>query len=86
MNLLHVVEGWSKSLGWMEISPENQELSNNRMNVCVTCPFAKQSKFLKLFKGEARDIDAIACSKCGCPVNEKSLVVNEKCPEGKWPS
>ena len=84
INLLHIAEGWSKSLGWLEVTPENQALSNERMKVCSSCPFATESKFLKLFKGEGRDIEAIACSKCGCPINEKTLVIKEKCPEKKW--
>lgn len=84
INLKHIAEGWSKSLGWLEVTPENQALSNERIDICATCPFAKESKFLKLFKGEARDIDVIVCGQCGCPVNEKSLVMDEICPQNKW--
>ena len=84
VNLLHIAEGWGKSLGWLEVSPENQQLSNERMSICAKCPFAKESKFLKLFKGEGKSMKAIYCSRCGCPVNEKTLVTDEKCPENKW--
>lgn len=84
INLLHIAEGWSKSLGWLEVTEENRALSNARMKICSTCPYATESSFLKLLKGEAKEMGAIACGKCGCPVNEKTLVINETCPEGKW--
>jgi hypothetical protein len=84
VNLLHIAEGWGKSLGWLDVSPEDQQVSIERMKICAVCPFAKESNFLKLLKGEARDMDAIYCTKCGCPVNEKTLVTDEKCPEKKW--
>lgn len=84
VNFLHIAEGWGKSLGWLDVSIDNQQLSIERMKKCATCPFAKESSFLKLFKGEAREMDAIKCTECGCPVNEKTLVTNEKCPIGNW--
>lgn len=91
VNLLHIAEGWGKSLGWLDVSPENHQLSIDRMKICATsgpnggpCEFAKESSFLKLLKGEARQMDAIRCTECGCPVNEKTLVTNEKCPIGSW--
>jgi len=84
INLLHIAEGWGKSLGWLDIDIETAELSKERLKICSSCPYAKESSFLKLFKGEARELEAIYCTSCGCPVNEKSLVKNEKCPKGKW--
>ena len=86
MNLLHIAEGWSKSLGWLEVTEEEAALSEKRLAVCATCPLAKESSFLKLFKGRAEELGAIYCEGCGCPVNEASLVNEKKCPEGKWPS
>jgi hypothetical protein len=82
--LAHILEGWGKSLGWMEVTPDTQALSIERLSICSACPFATESNFLKLLRGEARELSTISCSKCGCPVNEKSLVTNEKCPEEKW--
>lgn len=88
VNFSHIAEGWGKSLGWLEVTPENQQLSIERMSICATCPFAEESSFLKLFRGEARKLGAIYCSKCPskikCPVNEKTLVTDEKCPQNKW--
>lgn len=83
-NLLHIAEGWSKSLGLLEVSKENRELSNRRMAICATCPAAKESSFLKMLRGKMHDVEAIYCTECGCPCNEKTLVNEEKCPLGYW--
>lgn len=83
-NLTHILEGWGKSLGWLSVDPVTAKMSEERLKICSTCPMAKESKFLKLFRGEGRELDAIYCTGCGCPVNEKSLVPTEKCPQNKW--
>ena len=84
MKLSHIIEGWGMSMGLLEIKPADRKRSEERMKVCAACPFAKESSFLKLLKGAAHNMAAIQCTKCSCPVNEKSLVKNETCPEGKW--
>lgn len=80
----HIIEGWGKSIGLFDVSPDEQALSEKRMAVCAECPNAEQSRFLKLLKGESHNMDAIYCKLCKCPVNEKSLVKNETCPIGYW--
>lgn len=84
MNLVHIVEGWSKGMGLIEVDAESKALSLARLNICARCTMAKESKFLKFLKGKAHHMDAIKCTKCGCPVNEKTLVKTETCPLGKW--
>lgn len=91
MNLKNILEGWGKSIGLFDVDPETKELSTQRLTICATsgpdgglCPFGKQSSFLKLVNGTAHEIDAIYCSGCTCPVNQKSLVKGEKCPQNKW--
>lgn len=84
INLLNIAEGWGKSCGLLEVKPAVKALSIERMKVCAECPEAKKSSFLKLIKGNAHQLAAIYCNKCKCPVNEKSLVKNEKCPLKKW--
>lgn len=83
-NFKHILEGWGKSMGWLEIDAATAALSKERLAVCTTCPFAKESTILKLFKGDGKDIDIIYCTACGCPATEKSLVNEEKCPHDKW--
>ena len=84
-NLSHILEGWSKSLGLMGVSKADRALSNERLKICATCPLAKESKILRLLKGNEHHIHVIYCTACGCPVNEKSLVAKEYCPKGNWP-
>lgn len=84
MRLGHIIEGWSKSMGLMEVTAEERKLSEERLKKCAGCPMATESSFLKLLKGDAINMAAIYCKGCGCPVNEKSLVAEEQCPEEKW--
>lgn len=90
--ILNIATGWGRSLGWLDTPQDIAEMSTKRLNICATsgenggpCKYAKESSFLKFFKGEAKELDAVYCTGCGCPVNEKSLVPNEKCPLNKWP-
>lgn len=84
VNLLHIAEGWGKSLGLLAISEETAALSEERMMVCGTCEKAAESSFLKLINNSLEDVPAIYCTVCKCPCNEKSLVKKETCPLGKW--
>lgn len=87
MNLKHIYEGWSKSLGIADVNEENKELARKRVSICVKCPHAKEM-WLKSFIDEVLKRDELAsgigCGKCGCPVNEKALVIEEKCPDNRW--
>ena len=87
MNLKHIYEGWSKSLGIVEVSEENKELAKKRVAICVECPFSEEMWLKKFIDGMLQNDtlgSGIGCGKCGCPVNEKALVVSEKCPVGRW--
>lgn len=85
MNLGHIVTGWRKSMGLLDVPANQRWSSEERMKICAVCPNAKESSFLKLLKGKGHHMAAIYCNICTCPVNEKSLVTNEYCPLGKWP-
>lgn len=85
--LKNIFEGWSKSLGLVEVSEENKELARKRVEICIECPHAKEQWLKKFIDGILQnDVQGsgIGCGKCGCPVNEKALVVDEKCPDGRW--
>jgi hypothetical protein len=93
MDLLKIYEGWSKGLGLQKVSEENKKLSLDRLKICVgaeglpRCEYAKEMWLKKIINGILRrnkQNSGIGCIKCGCPVNEKSLVIHEKCPVGKW--
>jgi hypothetical protein len=87
--LKSIYEGWAKSLGLAKVSEENKKLALERVKICVKCPHAKEMWLKKFIDGILQNDElgsGIGCGKCGCPVNEKALVNNEKCPENKWPS
>lgn len=87
VNLKNIYAGWTKALGLVEVSQENKELAKARVAICVDCPHAKEM-WLKKFVDDVLKNDeigsGIGCSKCGCPVNAKALVIEEKCPINKW--
>ena len=87
VNLKNIAEGWSKSLGLVEVSEENKELARKRVAICIECPHAKEQWLKKFIDGILQnDVQGsgIGCSLCGCPVNEKALVDSEKCPDKRW--
>lgn len=87
MSLKNIYEGWSKSLGLAEVSEENKKMALDRVKVCVECPFAEEmwlKKFIDGFLKRDELGSGIGCTICGCPVNEKALVIEEKCPKNKW--
>lgn len=87
MVLKHIYEGWSKSLGLAKVTEDEKSLALARVKICVACPHAKEM-WLKTFIDGVLQRDelgsGIGCSICGCPVNEKALVKDEKCPIDKW--
>lgn len=80
----HILTGWGKSLGLIPITPAENKLSELRLKACKTCFHSKESKVLKIVKGTAEEELTLMCMLCGCPCKEKSLVVDEFCPKGKW--
>ena len=84
INLLHIAKAWAKTHGLMDISQEEQELSNARLEICGVCDAAQESKALEVIKGSVEKMDIIYCTKCTCPCHEKSIIKEEKCPLNKW--
>lgn len=81
-NPLHIAEGWFASQ--IYATPEQKELSEERLSVCRTCPFAVETTFLKILRDSAIEEKKKACKFCGCPIVEKSLVKEEKCEMNFW--
>lgn len=83
----NIFEGWSKSLGLVDISEENKALALSRVVICVGCPYAHEQWLKKFIDGVFKKDElgsGIGCSICGCPVNEKALVIGESCPINRW--
>lgn len=87
MSLRKIYEGWSKSLGLAEVTEQNKVLAESRVKICVECPHAKEMWLKKFIDGVLKRDElgsGIGCELCGCPVNEKALVIDESCPIKKW--
>lgn len=87
MGLLKIYEGWTKSLGLRKINEEEKKLAAGRVKICIACPHSEEMWLKKFIDGLLqRDIEGsgIGCTKCNCPVNEKTLVTSETCPDGRW--
>lgn len=89
MKLKNIYEGWSKSLGLVEVTEENKQLALNRVKICITCPHSKEFWLKNIVDGMLkRDVlgSGIGCDLCTCPVNEKALVIDEHCPDtpARW--
>lgn len=80
----HILIGWLKAYGWLPSSAAEKKLSQLRLKQCSGCIYADESKVLKLLQGKASYEKALYCTKCVCPADQKSLVVDENCPIGKW--
>lgn len=87
MKLAHIAEGWAKHIGMMDIPEADKETARQRVETCISCPHSKEQWLSKFIDGVLRkDIagSGIGCKICGCPINQKALVMSETCPEKKW--
>ncbi|SFW15794.1 hypothetical protein SAMN05661012_00315 [Chitinophaga sancti] len=84
MKIKNIVIGWAKRFSLIPSSEAETKLSELRMKQCGNCAESKPSQVLKIINGEGNYVHQLRCTKCGCPCQEKSLVVNEYCPIGKW--
>lgn len=84
----HIVAGWSRAigrrLGLISLSSAEEKLSELRLKICNDCKFSMYKKWPELINDEDVEVNGLVCSKCGCPCIEKSLVVDEQCPESFW--
>ncbi|WPV66275.1 hypothetical protein [Chitinophaga sp. LS1] len=84
MKIKNIFIGWGKRIGFLPTSEAEKRLSQLRLKQCGNCHESKVSQILKIVNGEGNYENQLGCDKCGCPCLEKSLVVNEHCPIGKW--
>ena len=81
-NPIHILKGWFHSQIY---APQKiKKISEERLAICRTCPYAVEKTFLKFVRGKATEETTKACKFCGCPIQEKSLVKEEKCPMNLW--
>lgn len=84
MKIGHIITGWGKSLGFIQVTNAEKKLSELRLSICHGCPMEKESTFLNLMSELPGVETHMICNACGCPTKEKSLVVDKVCELGKW--
>ena len=82
--MMSILVGWGKRYKLIETSAPEQKLHELRMKICSGCPFSKESKVLKFINGNAEKVTSLKCTKCKCPCDQKSWVMDESCPENYW--
>jgi hypothetical protein len=82
--IMHIVKGWAKAFGVINVSLAEKKLSVLRLKICKGCDKSTESKVIEIINGNAIDEHSLKCTMCGCPCLEKSLVVDEQCPLHKW--
>jgi hypothetical protein len=63
MKLFRIILAW-----WYWLTNRNNELAQERLKVCVTCPFRI----------------GLLCGECGCVLQAKARLEDEECPKGYW--
>lgn len=77
-----------------ELLDANKSISQPRIKICNKCPLKKYTFFGYICNNKAwlnPETDDFSLQYkdgyvkgCGCRINAKVTVVNEKCPAGKW--
>ncbi len=85
MKLKNILTGWAKKLGLLPVAEAEAAMSALRLRICKACPEAKVSPIMKFFGDDTAElVDTMVCTRCSCPCEPKSLVVNESCPLKLW--
>lgn len=88
MNVFDIVNGHTK-----EILNLNQDLSQNRLKICYSCPLyskrfggiCNNKLWLNVNTGDVSTQPKEGYKNgCGCRLLAKTRLANAKCPVGKW--
>jgi hypothetical protein len=84
LKIINILTGWAKHFKLVSTSEAEIKMQELRLAICKDCIHAKQSKVLKLVNGTATHEDDKYCDLCTCPLTEKTIVADEKCPINNW--
>ena len=80
--LQRIIEGWGN---WIFPDKEVEKIAKVRALRCATCDFNKDmldSALPDILK--PKGIIISACTKCYCPIAQKTRSMDEECPIGRW--
>jgi len=81
LRLGQIVSGWSNYL-WD--SKEAKEMAMERAKECAMCEHAKKLNVLSFMDDDVKEIEAMACDLCHCPLSAFLRSHDSKCKLGKW--
>ncbi len=82
--LKRIAEGWKN---FIFTSPSVEALAKGRAEICASCPFAIEGKWLQNLGDEIIEIEGLKCEICNCPLSAKTRSIKEECPHpdgDKW--
>jgi hypothetical protein len=75
--------------GWFNMAMDrHRELALSRLEKCDSCPYKTQMNMAgQVIVSTINHKNSIYyCASCGCPLEPKTRVPSERCPEGNWNS
>lgn len=66
---------------------KRQQFKENRMSICRVCKYSKKNKLIGLTCGDFGVPTIFQNGKdrtCGCSLELKTYIFDEKCPQEKW--
>lgn len=81
----NILKGWGRKVKdkFNTLEPEIKEMSEKRLKICDPCPVRYGNTCSSKREGFHKDTNELT-KGCGCFVDAKSMVEDEKCPLNKW--
>lgn len=80
-----MLKGVDIAKGWFHMfKGDRPDFYVERAKICMTCPSAVDDKLFKFVKNEMIELPGKKCAICGCGLQAKLQLRQEKCPKGLW--
>jgi len=79
--LKEIISGWGN---YIFKSAKVEAVAIERAKICAVCSHAKRMNVLEFLHDDVKQIEAIACELCTCPLSTKLRSPNAQCDLGKW--
>jgi len=79
--LKEIISGWAN---YIFKSAKGEAVAIERAKICANCNHAKRMNVLEFLHDDVKQIEALACDLCECPLSAKIRSLDSKCDLGKW--
>ena len=85
INIRHIFEGWANYVKdqFNTLDPEVKDISQRRLKLCDSCHM-RTGHACDPSKTGIHVLTGEEVRGCGCHIAAKSMVLDAKCPMGKW--